>query len=189
LWRELEFLPRIPTRALVTDVGNDIMYGFSAEQVLIWVRETLCRLQRTTQDVILTDLPLESIQRLSGLRFLLFRSILFPSCRLSLDQVLQTVERINAGLVDLSAAFGARLFKLNPAWYGIDPIHIRRPLWRSAWQEILDAGCAAYRKDRSLLEGLRLYFMAPERRWICTVEQFTPQSGIALPSGGRVWLY
>jgi hypothetical protein len=153
------------------------------------VRETLRRLQRSTQDVILTDLPIESIQRLSRSRFLVFRSVLFPSCRLSLDQVLQAVERINEGLANLAAAFGARLFKLNPAWYGIDPIHIRRPLWRPAWQEILGAGCAWDGRDRSLVEALRLYFMAPERRWICGVEQFTPQSGVALRSGGRVWLY
>jgi hypothetical protein len=165
------------------------MYGFSTEQVLAWVNETLCRLQRTTRDVILTDLPLESIQRLSPSKFLVFRSILFPSCRLSLAQVLKSVGRINAGLAKLAAEFGARLFKLNPAWYGLDPIHIRRPLWRPAWREILDAGCATGGSDRSLLEGLRLYLMAPERRWICGIEQFTTQSGVALPSGGRVWLY
>ena len=31
--------------------------------------------------------------------------------------------------------------------------------------------------------------MPPERRWLFGVEQLTPQSGVALPSGGRVWLY
>jgi hypothetical protein len=31
--------------------------------------------------------------------------------------------------------------------------------------------------------------MPPEHRWLLGVEQFTPQSGVALPSGGRVWLY
>jgi hypothetical protein len=172
----------------VTDVGNDLMYGFSTKQVLIWVNETLCRLQRTTRDIILTDLPLKSIQKLSPSKFLVFRSILFPHCCLSLVQVLQAVERINAGLAELAAAFGARLFKLNPAWYGLDPIHIRRPLWRAAWREILGAGCTTGVNDPPL-EGLRLYFLAPERRWICGIEQFTPQSGVALPSGGRIWLY
>jgi hypothetical protein len=31
--------------------------------------------------------------------------------------------------------------------------------------------------------------MPPERRWLFGVEQVTPQTGRALPSGGRVWLY
>lgn len=189
LWRTLESLPDLPTRALVTDVGNDILYGFSAEQTLAWVEETLNRLQRVTRDIILTELPGASIQRLSRARYLLFRSVLFPSCRLSLAQVLQTAEAVNVGLATLAAARGVRLVRPDPAWYGLDPIHIRRSCWRSAWQAILDARGASDGGRGSLLEGLRLSLMAPERRWILGVEQFTPQSGAALPSGGRVWLY
>lgn len=188
LWRALESLPELPTRALVADVGNDILYGSSAERILAWVGEALSRLQQVTRDIILTDLPLVSIRRLSHARFRVFRSILFPSCRLSLGQVLEIAGRVNAGLVELSAARGVRLFRLNPAWYGLDPIHIRPSSLRPAWQEILDARSAA-NGSNSLLEGLTLYLMPPERRWILGVEQFTPQPGVALPSGGRVWLY
>jgi len=188
LWRALGSLPELPTRALVADVGNDIMYGASAEQILSWVEETLIRLRRVTPDIILTDLPLDGIRRLTEARFLVFRSILFPFCRLSLGQVLEIAERVDSGLADLAAARGARFFRLDPAWYGLDPIHIRPSALRSAWPEILDAGCPA-RGAGSLLEALRLSLMPPERRWIFGVEQVRPQSGVALPAGGRVWRY
>jgi hypothetical protein len=168
-------LPELPTRALVADVGNDILYGSSAERIIEWVEEALSRLQRMTPDIILTDLPLASIRRLSQARFLVYRSILFPSCRLSLDRVLEIAECVNASLAELSTARGIRLFRLNPAWYGLDPIHIRPSLWRSAWQEILDARSAA-NGGGSLLEGLTLSLMPPERRWIFGVEQFTPHN-------------
>src|SRR5438552_11262132 len=46
LWPELESRPRAVTRALVTDVGNDIPYGFLADQILAWVEEALDRLGR-----------------------------------------------------------------------------------------------------------------------------------------------
>lgn len=188
LWRTLESLPELPTRALVADIGNDILYGSPAELILEWVEEALSRLQRVTRDIILTDLPMASIRRLSQTRFLVFRSILFPYCRLPLGQVLEIAECVNAGLLKLSTARGVRLFRQNPAWYGLDPIHIRQLLLRSAWQEMIDARCAASESD-SLLERLTIYLMPPERRWILGVEQFTPQSGVALPSGGRVWLF
>jgi hypothetical protein len=188
LWRTLESLPKLPTRALIADVGNDILYGFSPEMILTWIEEALNRLQRVTQDITLTGLPLVSIRRLSQAKFLVFRSILFPSCRLSLGQLLEAAELVNTGLAELSAARGVRFLSLDPAWYGLDPIHIRPWLQRLAWQEILDAHPVAS-DGSSLLEGLRLYLMPPERRWVLGVEQFTPQSGVALSSGGRVWLY
>src|SRR5262245_34001192 len=139
LWRELESRPRVPTRGLITDVGNDILYGFSAERTLAWVEEALRRMERVTQDIVVTALPLASIRRLSRAKFLLFRSILVPSCRLSLAQVLDRAEGVNEGLGKLSSSHGVRLIRLDPAWYGFDPIHIRPSLWRRAWQEILGA--------------------------------------------------
>ncbi len=189
LWRRLESMPRVPTRALVTDVGNDILYGFSAEQILAWVEETLNRLLRATEDIIVTDLPLSSIKRLSRMKYLFFRSILFPFCRLPLARVLEAAEQINAGIAEICIVRGVRLFNLNPDWYGVDPIHIRPSLWRSAWQEMLDVRAISKLVGTSPLEGIRLYLMAPERRRIFGAEQFTPQSGVRLSSGGRVWLY
>jgi len=189
LWRELESRPHVATRALVTDVGNDILYGFSPEQTLAWVDAVLRRLRRVTEDVVVTDLPLASIRRLSRLKFLALRSILVPSCRLSLPQVLERAELVNRGLAELSSAHGARLTHLDPAWYGFDPIHVRASLWRVAWGQILGAQPPASVNGVASVESLRLYLMRPERRWMFGREQLTPQSGIALPSGGRIWLY
>jgi hypothetical protein len=184
--------PFVRTRSMCSGQEEDHLTEFVAAALdtceQFRVEEALSRLQRVTPDIILTDLPLASIRGLSQARFLVFRSILFPSCHLSLGQVLKIAECVNAGLAELSIARGIRLFRLDPAWYGLDPIHIRPSLWRSAWQEILDAPSAA-NGSSSLLEGLTLYLMPPERRWIFGVEQLTPQSGVALPSGGRVWLY
>ena len=189
LWAALDARPPRTTRALVTDVGNDILYGYSADQTLAWVEEALRRLQRVTQDIVLTDLPLSGIRRLSRARFLTFRSVLFPSSRLSFDQVLDTAERVNVGLAELSSGYGAKLSHLDPAWYGFDPIHVRRSMWHEAWQQILGARPVGRSTRLPTLEGLRLYLMRPERRWLFGVEQITPQPGLALPSGGRVWLY
>jgi hypothetical protein len=192
LWRHLESLPAVPTQALITDVGNDIMYGFSAAQTLAWVAEAVERLQKLTGDpgdIILTDLPLAGIRNLSLAKFVVVRSILFPSCRLSLEEILQTAEEVNDGLARLAAARSIRFFHLKPEWYSVDPIHIRPSHWRPAWQEILGSTSAPGRNAGGRLEGLTLYFTPPERQWLFGREQYTPQAGVKLPSGGRVWLF
>jgi hypothetical protein len=198
VWRHLESLPAAPTRALITDVGNDILYGFSARQTLAWAAEVVERLLKFTDDIVLTDLPVVGIRRLSQAKFLMFRSILVPSCRLSLEQILQTARQVNDGLAALAAARGIRFFRLNPEWYTFDPIHIRPSQWRPAWEEILgrtlrQGGPAEPGGPRESgggrLEGLKLYFSPPERQWLFGMEQFTPQAGVKLPAGASVWLY
>ena len=189
LWSELEQRPPMVTRALVTDVGNDILYGFSVERTLSWVEEVLRRLARVTQDIVLTGLPLASVSRLSQIKFLAFRSMLVPSCRLTLSQVIDRAEGVHEGLVKLSSVYGAKFSQLDPVWYGFDPIHVRPSYWRTAWQEILGARVLESQRTRSMLESARLYLMPPERRSLFGVEQVTPQSGVALQSGGQVWLY
>jgi len=188
LWRELESRPPVATRGLVTDVGNDLLYGFSVEQTLAWVREAVSRLKRYTDDVVLTDLPLTSIRRLSAARYLFFRTLLVPSCRLSLSDVLSRSESLDGGLGELAATDAIRMSRLRPSWYGFDPIHIRAAQRETAWREILGIETAGQYRC-SLLEMLRLSLMPPERRRLCGLEQHTPQSGVTLPLGGRVWLY
>jgi hypothetical protein len=189
LWRHLESGSAVRTRAFVTDVGNDILYGFSAEQTLAWVGEAVERLQKFTTDIVLTDLPLFSIRRLSEAKFRLFRSILVPSCRLCLEDVVQTGEQVNEGLAALAAARGIQFFRLKPEWYGFDPIHIRPSQWRPAWREIVGSPLGTMPNGGGRMEGLKLYFTPPERQWLLGVEQFTPQAGTTLRSGARVWLY
>jgi hypothetical protein len=188
LWRELEARPPVPTRALVTDVGNDILYGYSAEQTLTWVEEAVRRLRVYTSDIVLSGLPLPSVRRLSSAKYLAMRSLLVPSSRTPLAQALETAERVEAGLARLSADTGAKFFQLDPSWYGFDPIHVRPAMWGEAWRRILGADAATAARS-ALSEAVRLYLLPPERRWAFGVARFTPQSGVALPPGGRVWLY
>lgn len=189
LWTELACRPPMATRGLVTDVGNDILYGFSVERTLGWVEEALVRLRTVTNDIVLTDLPLASIRRLSNSKFLAFRSVLSPSCRLSLAEVIERAGRVNEGLLQLSTSYGTRFLRLNPTWYGFDPIHVRPSHWRQAWQQILGAPPEVRSGGGSIVESVKLYFMRPERRWLFGVEQLTPQFGVVLRSGGHVWLY
>jgi hypothetical protein len=189
LWSALESRPPVATRALVTDVGNDILYGFPVEQVLGWVREVVRRLKQTTDDVAITDLPAASIRSLSRLRYLFFRTLLVPSCRLGLREVIERGEQVNAGIEELARREGLRLTRLERAWYGFDPIHFQRAARPEAWRRILGVPAASPPGICSPAETVRLYLEPPERQWLFGVERRSPGEGLSPACGGSVWLY
>ncbi len=190
LWARLESLPPAPAIGLIADVGNDILYGTGVLQILEWVEECARRLRCCARDVVIADLPLETVRHLTPRRFLLFRTLWFPGCRLSLEYVLAEAEQLSAGLEGIATRHGLRLARMKDEWYGFDPIHIRFAQMHPAWHEILSGrtgGSGA--GTSSLFEAVRLYLMPPERQSLLGWEQFTPQKGTVLRSGGRVWLY
>lgn len=177
LWRALAAGGPGETRALVTDVGNDILYGRTPDQVLAWVEACVDRLQRVTADIAITDLPLSGIRRLTPLRHLFFRTLFVPSCRLSLAETQLRSEQVALGLVEIAERRALRLVRLRPEWYGLDPIHIRPALWSAAWSEI--AGCpAAPGRRRSPRSALRVYCARPERMTLLGVERRCPQPAL-----------
>jgi hypothetical protein len=188
LWAKLEEMPPATTRVLVTDVGNDLMFGSSPSEILAWVEESIDRLQRYTDDIVLTDLPMASIRVVEQWKYLLLRTIFFPQSRLRLQSVLEAAEQLQEGLVCLAENRNVRLFHLRSEWYGFDPIHVRPRLWREAWGEILLGEGGSFERT-NLFESMRLRLHPPERLWWLGVERIRGQEGDVLKRGGRVWLF
>src|SRR6185295_18710727 len=84
LWQDLQKRPSLPTAALVTDIGNDMLYGTSPDQIVGWVERCLDRLAEVGAATIVTQLPTESIERLGEMRFQFFRRMFFPRSKLTL---------------------------------------------------------------------------------------------------------
>lgn len=137
LWTALETLPPGPAYALVTDIGNDLLYGVDADRVAQWVRLCLERCARHAATVVMTHLPLCNARRMTPSRFRFFRTLLFPSCGLTLADLLRQAERLDGHLRELAEEFGVATREPSAEWYGWDPIHIRLRHWRKAWPEIL----------------------------------------------------
>ena len=85
LWDELGSRPSLPTAALVTDIGNDILYGVEVPEIVKWIETALDRLSATGVSICMTGLPLAGIAELSPGRFKFFSKLFFPNCRLTLD--------------------------------------------------------------------------------------------------------
>jgi hypothetical protein len=137
LWAALEAAPPMATRALVTDVGNDLPLGATPAELTSAVATCLRRLAARDAEVVLTLLPAPAIARLAPWQFRIFRTVLFPGCRLTFSLLLARVMETNDRLTDLAAREGARLVAPDPTWYGADAIHVRRNRRHTAWRAML----------------------------------------------------
>jgi hypothetical protein len=194
LWPVLEAAPRLPTAALLTDVGNDVMYGATADQILEWVRICLDRLTRHEAiRLVMTGLPVARAEQLSPEQFLVFRTILFPRNRDDFASVLRRAQVVDAGLRELAARYGAAFVEAPAAWYGADPIHIRRELRPAVWNQILslwnEASATADARRVSIWNSIRAQLWAPQERTVFGVTRRRRQPTFEYADGTRLSFY
>jgi hypothetical protein len=137
LWRDLEGSPPLPTVALLTDVGNDLVYGQDAARIAGWVESCLDRLVGQGAGTVLTLLPLARLEKLTGWQVRLAVSLLFPGRDAPWPGLLDRARDLDARLRRMAAERGARTVEPEAGWYGLDPIHLRRSRRREAWERVL----------------------------------------------------
>lgn len=138
LWRQLGSMEPRPTYALLTDIGNDILYGLSSERILCAVERCITQLQQQSTHIVVTSLPMASIENLSERRYTFFRNIFYPSSRLSRNETLDCAREVHAGLVDMTSRLHFKLYEPAPIWFGWDGIHVgywqRKAFYRDVLQ-------------------------------------------------------
>lgn len=188
LWEELERRPLLPTVALVTDVGNDLLYGAPVPVIAGWVGTCLERLAKRKAELVVGLLPLASLEKVSPVRYHLVRQILFPGRRAApWSAMLDRARELNERLRGLGLEHGARLVEPSPSWYGIDPIHVRRSMRSQAWDEILRHPLLP-REGQPVGGGRLPLFGAAELR-LFGVPLRNPQPVCRLKDGSTVALY
>ena len=193
LWDELQRRPTLPTSALVTDIGNDILYEVAPNRLIGWVAECLDRLVRANAHTIVTELPVASVSRLSRRRFLLLRALFYPRSRLTLAAAQAAVAEINAEVIKLAEERKQTVFPVRNSWYGFDPVHVLRRYRRQAWSEILlrwrPAQSLSEVGRSSLAQSLYLVTLPPrERSFFGFSSRYVQPSGV-LCDGSTISLY
>jgi hypothetical protein len=193
LWGALDRSQDAPTAALVTDIGNDVLYGQPVERIAMWVDDVVDRLTSLGAKTVLTLLPVKNLPNISQARFLLMRSILVPTCRLNLETIRQRVIALNEEVRKIGAARGCTIVEQRPEWYGFDPIHIRYSWRPAAWSELLGGWFAADTAPAGArnmpLRTAYLQFRAPEVRRVWGIEQRRSQPAARYASGTTVAVY
>ncbi len=137
LWDGLRSAPSAPTFGLLTDVGNDLMYGFPPATIAGWIAACLDRLAACDARIVVTRLPLARVERLSAGRYHATRLLFFPSRRpVSWAEMLDRARDLDRRVVEAAAARGAAIVTPPLDWYGFDPIHVRRSRRAAAWRTV-----------------------------------------------------
>jgi hypothetical protein len=193
LWQDLNRRPPMPTAALVTDVGNDLLYGAPVEQVVKWVAGCLDRLAAAGATTIMTQLPISNLEGLGEARFRFFRTVFFPSCRLALGDIKSSAPVLHEQLLAVGAQRKISVIPVSKAWYGPDPVHIKRTARRDAWPEILSAwrGDCAPRivARRSPWRWTYLNCLAPAEQSLFGIRRRAHQPSGLLADGTTISLY
>ena len=193
LWQDLQKRAKLPTTALVTDIGNDLLFGTTPDRLLEWVEGCLDRLAEAGAATTVTQMPVESIERLSERRFRFFRRLFFPHSTLTLADARTLVREVNSRLIALSATRNLSVIPVSALWYGIDPIHLTRRAKREAWPALLAGWRAADESigpaKSSVWLSAYLAALAPAERARFGIEQRTAQPCGRFFDGTTISLY
>ncbi|MGD9855680.1 MAG: SGNH/GDSL hydrolase family protein [Planctomycetaceae bacterium] len=178
--------------ALITDVGNDLLFGVRPELLLSWVEQCVQRLGEQHAAVTIALPPLQSTLRLSAARYHATRMVFFPGSGPDWESMRRMIVELESGLRELAAQYTCRAVEPRAEWYGFDPIHVRSRHRPASWSEILSAwpvtnGVRIARRPAA--QGLRYWRLAPAERdlWGRTRRNFQPawRDGDA----ASIWLY
>ncbi len=192
IWRSLDRHGGEASVALVTDVGNELLYGLSVEQITSWVRESVRRLADRGATIAITRLPVASIATVGRVRYRALRTFFVPGCRLSLADLKKATVRLDAELQAIAGDFGAQVIEQPTHWYGFDTLHVRRRHLDDLWNDACGAwGFPAVESSvtSSVTDWMAIGTKAAEVRSLGGVMRFTRQPVLKLPSGGTLSLY
>ena len=190
LWPALAERPEAPTAALVTDIGNDLLYEAPVERIVDWVTRCLDMLVERNARIVMTRLPVANIEHVPEWKFRVLRRLMFPRGRLPYAVLAGRVRELDQRLAAVAEARGVTLVEQRVAWYGWDPIHLKSRHWPAAWHHILSGGSDAHiapaPRNPRLANRLYLRTRRPQQRWWFGIEERGPQPCGRLADGSVV---
>ena len=121
--------------ALVTDIGNDIMYGVSAERLIETIQQIFSRLQSMNAKVFYTTLPVAFEKGIHPIWFYVLRSLLLPFSRVSFDEATAGIIATNSFLRG-AASENLHLISDMNRFLGYDEIHYGWLRSHGAWSHV-----------------------------------------------------
>jgi len=178
IWSTLEATPESAdeTLAVLTDIGNDALYGDTFDRMLERIDRCIVRLQPYADRIVVTQMPVESIRGLSYFGYHVVSRFFFPAVRpRPYERIFNELSAGAERLAEVVAKRDAILLERSAEWYGIDPIHIRSDKRETAWRTILQLPNLDESARRNGSVSLPYWRRRPERMRLFGLNLDTPQ--------------
>jgi hypothetical protein len=128
------------TLALITDIGNDIMYNVPAAKIIAGLHSIIQELDAMGTEVFVNPIPMVLERDVSERQYRILRRIFFPRSPVTHSGAADAVSKIN---IFLKEAAGGRIHLLPSAkeYCGVDKIHYSMFHSHKAWSEVVYAMC------------------------------------------------
>lgn len=191
--------------ALFTDVGNDLLYGQTPQQISDWLEQCVSVLIRDQAMITIVGLPFEVLKRVGRKKFLLLRTIFFPKSGLDFLTALERIERLDASVRAIAQRYQTKYVEPSSTWYGMDPIHVMYGYYDVLWQHSLpwlsdkkspffideneQRALGAIRALQRWRWMMRLLFVrAHEQTWL-SFQRSMKQPALCVDTHRNVWFY
>jgi len=121
--------------ALITDIGNDIMYDVPVSEITSCLNTLLQNLDAIGADVFVNPIPLDFAEDVSERQFRILKSIFYPHSAMNYIRATKAVTAVNGFLRDSA---GGRIHLLPSAkdFCGVDKIHYSIFRSHKAWSQM-----------------------------------------------------
>jgi hypothetical protein len=193
IWSALESqAPADMTWGIITDIGNDLLYGVPLDRVIDQIARAFQRLADLGARITFVRPPMERILMLSAWRYRATCQVLYPGCRVSWAEMSVMIRELDEQIAEMAASTGATVIVPKLEWYGIDPIHVRRSKRPLAWQHILETWPFA---ESPVVRWPSLYFAqeiwraTPAERTLWKRASYSSQPSWQTADGPTLWLF
>lgn len=188
--------PRARPVAVITDIGNDIIYGRSPQEILQWVSAAVERLNALNAEIVITALPIAAIQRVPRWQAQLVKMVTYPGKGPDIEAAIAAAINVDQRIRALAGERELHLVEQQTDWYGFDPIHIRKRDWPRAAATIFSRFPLESRIDvnippaqASLRRWLTLRTAAPQCVRLAGITLSRSQPARRLPDGSTLSLF
>ena len=121
--------------ALITDIGNDIMYGVPPDKIIGGLQYIFDALGEFETNIYITSIPVDLKNDISEFYFRILRKIFFPKSATKYSQTLKTIEDINK-FIHHSSNKNITVISDMLQFCGVDKIHYSLLKSSAAWSYI-----------------------------------------------------